>query len=193
MVVLQKSFFFTTLSIRGNIATSPASNICLMLGSSCNAPATHRFHWIRRFLGNRFGTGLVGGEFLEQIEATRDQLAKQGLDVTVAAISKTKPNEDGERQPWMLCDDEDGCTLEDVEAGLADPNAGEAGDFMKMASFLKSCSSNAVIVDATASEAVSDYYPKWLAEGVHVRLLVSIWGPLGWMPGLQPMCSACYT
>merc|ERR1719460_776693 len=87
------------------------------------------------------GTGLVGSEFLQQLESTRDQLEAQGLDVTVASISKTKPNEDGERQPWMLCDDEDGCTLEDVEAGLSDPNAGEAGDFMKMAAFLKSRSS----------------------------------------------------
>ena len=64
------------------------------------------------------GTGLVGGEFLEQLESTRDKLAKQGLEVIVASISKTKPDKDGERQPWMLCDDEEGCTLESVAQGI---------------------------------------------------------------------------
>ena len=114
------------------------------------------------------GTGLVGSEFLRQLETTRDKLEKQGLDVTVASISKTKPNQDGERQPWMLCDSEEGCTLDDVEQGIADPDAGEAGDFDKMADYLKSCAPHAIMVDATASEAVSDYYPKWLGKGVHV-------------------------
>jgi len=108
------------------------------------------------------GTGLVGSEFLQQIESTRDTLAAQGLDVTVAAISKTK---DG--KPWMLCDSS-GCTLDDVAKGLADAAAGEPGDFAKMAAFLKSCAPHAVMVDATASEAVSDCYASWLAEGVHV-------------------------
>ena len=114
------------------------------------------------------GTGLVGSEFLSQLEATRQMLEAQGLDVTVASISKTKPTADGERKPWMLCDDEAGCTLDDVEAGLEDPNAGEEGDFLKMADFLTGVSENAIIIDATASEAVSDYYSKWLAKGVHV-------------------------
>lgn len=114
------------------------------------------------------GTGLVGSEFLSQLEATRPMLEAQGLDVTVASISKTKPTADGERKPWMLCDDEAGCTLDDVEAGLEDPNAGEEGDFLKMADFLTGVSENAIIIDATASEAVSDYYSKWLAKGVHV-------------------------
>jgi len=114
------------------------------------------------------GTGLVGGEFLQQIEATRGMLEAQGLDVTVASISRTKPDADGERKPWMLCDSEEGCTLDDVESAISDPEAGEAGDFIKMASFLKECAPHAVIVDATASEVVSDYYAQWLASGVHV-------------------------
>ena len=114
------------------------------------------------------GTGLVGSEFLEQLESTRDLLVEQGLDVTVASISKTKPDADGERKPWMLCDDEDGCTLDDVDAGLKDPEAGEAGDFLKMADFLKGCAPHAIMIDATASEEVSNYYPKWLAKGVSV-------------------------
>ena len=34
----------------------------------------------------------------------------------------------------MLCDDEDGCTLEDVAAGIDDPEAGEAGEPSKAVS-----------------------------------------------------------
>ena len=32
----------------------------------------------------------------------------------MASISKTKANADGERKPWMLCDSEEGCSLESV-------------------------------------------------------------------------------
>ena len=131
-------------------------------------PAATSMRPLKKVAVGIVGTGLVGSEFLQQLESTRDMLTAQGLDVTVASISKTKPNEDGERQPWMLCDDEEGCTLDDVEAGLADPAAGEQGDFLKMADFVKSCSDHAVIIDATASEEVSDYYSQWLAKGVNV-------------------------
>ena len=34
--------------------------------------------------------------------------------------------------------------------------------------FLQESSEHAIIVDATASEAVSDFYPVWLGKGVHV-------------------------
>merc|ERR1719217_1708163 len=114
------------------------------------------------------GTGLVGAELLEQLESCKEALHKQGLDITVASISKTKPNADGERRPWMLCDSEEGCSLESVSEAMSDPAAGEEGDFVKMADFLKESSEHAIIVDATASEAVSDFYPVWLGKGVHV-------------------------
>ena len=42
--------------------------------------------------------------------------------------------------------------------------AGEAGDFVRMAEFLKATSPHAIMVDATASEAVSDFYPAWLSS-----------------------------
>jgi len=114
------------------------------------------------------GTGLVGAELLEQLEGCKAALQKQGLDITVASISKTKPNADGERKPWMLCDSEEGCSLDSVTDAMNDPEAGEEGDFVKMADFLKETSEHAIIVDATASEAVSDFYPVWLGKGVHV-------------------------
>ena len=112
------------------------------------------------------GTGLVGGELLKQIEEYGPALKKQGVELTVASISKTRMT-DGERKPWMLCEEGE-CTLDYVEEKIKDPAAGEEGDFLKMADFLKSVSPHAIMVDATASEAVSDYYPKWLAKGVHV-------------------------
>ena len=96
-----------------------------------------------------------------QLESCKATLQKQGLDITVASISKTKNNADGERKPWMLCDSEEGCSLDSVTDAMNDPEAGEEGDFVKMADFLKETSEHAIIVDATASEAVSDFYPVW--------------------------------
>ena len=83
------------------------------------------------------GTGLVGAELLSQLESCKDSLLKQGLDITVASISKTKPDADGERKPWMLCDSEEGCTLDSVSDAMEDPDAGQEGDFEVMADFLK--------------------------------------------------------
>jgi len=114
------------------------------------------------------GTGLVGAELLSQLESCKDSLLKQGLDITVASISKTKPDADGERKPWMLCDSEEGCTLDSVSDAMEDPDAGQEGDFEVMADFLKESSPHAIIIDATASEAVSEYYPLWLRKGVNV-------------------------
>ena len=136
--------------------------------TTTQTPSTNTIMMAKKVAVGVVGTGLVGSELLQQIEATRPLLEKQGLEITIASISKTKPDADGERKPWMLCDDEDGCTLEGVEDAMGDPDAGEAGDFNKMADFLKTVTPHAIIVDATASEAVSDYYPAWLAKGVNV-------------------------
>lgn len=115
------------------------------------------------------GTGLVGSEVLKQVDATSADLAKQGLQLHVAAISTRRDwTDSGERKPWMLCQDDEGCSIEGILADLNNPDLGEEGDFMKMADHLKSVSPHAILVDATASEVVSDFYPKWLAKGVHV-------------------------
>ena len=105
------------------------------------------------------GPGLVGSEVLRQIEATRPLLEQQGLDVTVTAISTSKR---------MICDDEDGCTLEDIEGILNDPSGGVDADLEQMAAKLQAAAPHAVMLDTTASEAVSDLYAPWLAAGVHV-------------------------
>ena len=113
------------------------------------------------------GPGLVGGELMAQIEATKPLLDKQGLEVTVAAISELKPDASGKLQGWQICSDKS-LSIADFKAALADPDAGEPGDFDKMADFLKSTAPHAVMFDTTASEIVSNMYPKWLAKGVHV-------------------------
>jgi len=61
---------------------------------------------------------------------------------------------------------EDWITLKDSKAAKWDD--GEAGDFAKMADFLKSKAPNAVIFDTTAAEPVSEMYATWLKKGVHV-------------------------
>ena len=99
---------------------------------------------------------------MKQMEATQALLSKRGLDVTVAAISELK---DG--KPWMICSDST-VTVEGFKAALADPEAGQAGDFLEMADHLKSVAPHAVMFDTTASEIVSNMYAPWLGRGVHV-------------------------
>ena len=63
------------------------------------------------------GTGLVGSELLQQIEGCKKQLAAQGLEITVASISKTKPDADGERQRKLRLLDEYNALLDKVVHG----------------------------------------------------------------------------
>eukprot|EP00978_Attheya_sp_CCMP212_P043222 scaffold278298_cov55-Attheya_sp.AAC.1 len=113
------------------------------------------------------GPGLVGGELLSQIEATSRQLEKQGLDVTVSAISELKHDADGVLQPWMICSDQT-VTKQAFQDALQDQATGQRGDFMQMADHLQSVADHAVMFDTTASEIVSNMYAGWLKKGVHV-------------------------
>ena len=70
------------------------------------------------------GPGLVGGEFMVQLEATQALLEKQGLDVVVAAVSELKPDANGKLQGWQICSDTS-LSIADFKAALADPAAGE--------------------------------------------------------------------
>mmetsp|Transcript_41448 Transcript_41448/g.48329 ORF Transcript_41448/g.48329 Transcript_41448/m.48329 type:complete len:411 (+) Transcript_41448:33-1265(+) len=115
------------------------------------------------------GPGLVGGELLQQIEATRPLLEQQGLEVVVAAISELKKDSDGKLQPWMICA-ETSISKSQFADALSDESesSGQPGDFVQMADHLKSCADHAVMFDTTASEIVSNCYSGWLAKGVHV-------------------------
>jgi aspartokinase/homoserine dehydrogenase 1 len=113
------------------------------------------------------GPGLVGGEVMAQLEATTALLEKQGLDVVMAAVSELKPDADGKLQGWQVCSDTS-LTIKGFKAALADPAAGEPGDFGKFADHLTGVAEHAVIIDTTASEFVSDMYDMWLGKGVHV-------------------------
>ena len=109
------------------------------------------------------GTGVVGGELFRQLEATKDSLLKHHkLDVKIAAVSSLK---DG--KSWQILSDK-GLTIAEYEAALKDPSKGEASDSTKLAAFLNSLDSNAVIFDCTASEQVSSQYEPWLRSGATV-------------------------
>lgn len=109
------------------------------------------------------GTGVVGGELFKQLEATKAKLLKDDkIDMTLAAVSTVKDD-----ASWMLCDDK-GISMKSFEGALAAKGTGQAGDFKAMAEFLLKSSKNAIIVDCTASEAVSEMYLPWLKMGCHV-------------------------
>ena len=104
------------------------------------------------------GPGLVGGALLKQMESTKAMLAANGMDVSVMAIASKK---DGKE--WMMCR-EKWITLQ--EAKDAKWDMGEAGDLKKMAEYLKSKAPNAVIIDTTSAEPVSEMYATWLKVSI---------------------------
>jgi aspartokinase/homoserine dehydrogenase 1 len=104
------------------------------------------------------GPGLVGGALLKQMESTQATLAANGMDVSVMAIASKK---DGKE--WMMCR-EKWITLQ--EAKDAKWDMGEAGDLKKMAEYLKSKAPNAVIIDTTSAEPVSEMYATWLKVSI---------------------------
>mmetsp|Transcript_80320 Transcript_80320/g.117740 ORF Transcript_80320/g.117740 Transcript_80320/m.117740 type:complete len:370 (-) Transcript_80320:151-1260(-) len=115
---------------------------------------------VKRVAIGMVGPGLVGAEVLRQLEATKDILKANDMDVTVSCIADLK-----EGKPWMMCK-ESWISLDEAQkATYAD---GEAGDFEKMATYLKSIAPHAVIFDTTAAEPVSNMYASWLKKGCHV-------------------------
>mmetsp|Transcript_94 Transcript_94/g.311 ORF Transcript_94/g.311 Transcript_94/m.311 type:complete len:930 (+) Transcript_94:104-2893(+) len=104
------------------------------------------------------GPGQIGSTLMKQIsEQVKTLHETLGVDLRVVAISSSKK---------MLLD-ERGIDLknwkEAFEASTTKADLVEFGAFLN-----RTYIPNSVIVDTTASDAVSDMYDKWLASGIHV-------------------------
>ena len=113
------------------------------------------------------GPGALGEEFMLYIEATRRRLEQQGVEIIVAAVSEQKPDAFGTLKDWQICSQKS-LSVADFKSALADPEAGEPGDLVKMSDFLLSQAPHAIVVDTTTSEEVGDMYPEWFGKGIHV-------------------------
>jgi aspartokinase/homoserine dehydrogenase 1 len=123
--------------------------------------ATHSAFYLSNLtlsLGLVGGTGLVGAEFLRQLQAQAETLRRdRKIDIQVRGITNSKK---------MLLS-EKGIPLAEWQARLE--KDGKPADLDEFARFLKpSHHPHSVIVDSTASAEIPLRYPAWLRSGLHV-------------------------
>lgn len=101
------------------------------------------------------GAGVVGGALLTQLAAQTSRLRDAfGIDLRVRAIATSD-------QMWVHNQQLDATTWRDGDSQPLDLEA--------FANFVDTeALPHAVIVDATASDAVADHYAEWLSRGIHV-------------------------
>jgi len=120
--------------------------------------AAHTGFWLspQTFAIGVIGPGQVGAAFLEQLRSARPQLLQKNLDLRLRAIASSRRMLLAERsvpEDWKPA----------FEA------ASTALDLEKFVEHLLSAHlPHTLIVDCSSSAEVADYYPHWLAAGIHV-------------------------
>ncbi|GAB0491349.1 hypothetical protein MMPV_002602 [Pyropia vietnamensis] len=106
------------------------------------------------------GTGLVGGTLLEQIQSQAASLrADFGVDIRVRGLATSRK--------MLLAPD--ALDLDSWADELATEGATVPLDLDAFSDHIRDATlPHAVIFDCTASEALSPYYPRWLAAGIHI-------------------------
>jgi len=99
------------------------------------------------------GFGLVGRELAAQILQESPSLSKEGIDLKVVAVARSK---------FMQLSEGGLSGLEAMGAG------GEATDLKKLGEFLASQPGKKVIIDNTAGEEPCEFYTAWLSSGCDV-------------------------
>ena len=104
------------------------------------------------------GPGNVGRALLGQLEATRERLKHEAnLDLRLRGIASSRR---------MVLSDQHLAT--DDPAGLL-ADKGQPLDLDALADFIDDDHlPHAVLIDCTASDAIAELYPEWLARGLHV-------------------------
>lgn len=103
------------------------------------------------------GPGKVGRVFLDQVRMAAPRLLHAwGLDIRLRAVADS-------RHMWLDCDDE---ALNGRTGGAQTWRPPALDDFSSYVAHRDG--DVAVLADCTASEAVADHYPSWIAAGLHV-------------------------
>ncbi len=151
------------VNIRAIAQGASERNISVAIGAADAARALRATH-AAFFLSPQtisvgvLGPGNVGAAFVEQLARQREELRERAnLDLRVRAIADSKHllSADGE------------LALEGWRERLND--SAQASDLDALADHVKAAHlPHAVIVDLSASNAVADRYPDWLAWGIHI-------------------------
>lgn len=104
------------------------------------------------------GTGLIGGQLLDQIAEQRATLAEDyGLDLRVAGLANSKN---------MLCCKREGISLSNWREQL---DAGDAADMPALIERMKALKvSGAIFIDCTASQKITEYYEEILKARISI-------------------------
>lgn len=153
------AFARSSVNIRVIAQGASERNISVAIASADAARALRAAHaafWLspQTLSIGLIGPGKVGTALLAQIEAARERLLRERrLDLRVRGVATS-------RRMWLG---------EAAQAAHWDAATQEGSDLTAFASHVKAEHlPHALIIDCSASDAVADHYPAWLAAGIHV-------------------------
>jgi aspartokinase/homoserine dehydrogenase 1 len=149
------------VNIRAIAQGASERNISVAIGSAqatVALRAAHAAFWLSRQIISigLIGPGKVGEALLDQISAAAPRLRREAnLDLRLRAIMSTK---------YLLTDERDlGSNWRNRDANFV------GGDLDLFVEHLRAAHlPHAIILDCSASGAVAEHYPAWLAAGIHV-------------------------
>jgi aspartokinase/homoserine dehydrogenase 1 len=149
------------VNIRAIAQGASERNISVAIGSAqatVALRAAHAAFWLSRqtISIGLIGPGKVGEALLDQISAAAPRLRREAnLDLRLRAIMSTK---------YLLTDERDlGSNWRNRDANFV------GGDLDLFVEHLRAAHlPHAIIIDCSASGAVAEHYPTWLAAGIHV-------------------------
>ncbi|MGZ3723093.1 MAG: bifunctional aspartate kinase/homoserine dehydrogenase I [Bdellovibrionales bacterium] len=160
--------FFTALGRSGVSVSAIAQgsserNISAVIQSKDSVKALRTVHSSfilphQTFSIGMIGVGLIGGTFLKQLNSRLDELRRvRKVDFKIRALANSKT--------MLLSEDE--IQLDQWEAQLT--AQGQPLDLKRFAAHLSlSHIPHSVLIEATASSALSPHYCEWLTQGLHV-------------------------
>jgi aspartokinase/homoserine dehydrogenase 1 len=141
-------------------------NVCALPPPALPRPpqihAQPAFHRRRTLAVGLIGPGRVGAALLAQLRAAQPRLAREtGLELQLCGVAAS-------RRMWLDCDDPELTRADDESPGQR-AEIWRPSNLDEFAAHVRGrVRRPAVLVDATASDAVVNHYPDWLASGLHV-------------------------
>lgn len=130
------------------------------------------------------GPGRVGSALLAQLRAAQARLARDtGLELKLCGVAASK-------RMWLDCDDPE-LNRFALDHGNDRAQIWRPGNLDEFAAHVRGTDGrHALLIDCSASDAVTEHYPGWLAAGLHVVTPNKLAGS-GPLPRWQAIRAAC--
>ncbi len=143
-----------SLCIAPSIRSAPldAARVSALLSRLAPVPSSRQ----RSLTLGLIGPGRVGSALLAQLRIAQPRLARDSaLQLRLRGVL-------GRSRMWLDCDDDQ------LNARQGGAQVWRPNDLDAFAGHVCGPGDHAVLVDCSASNAVADYYPRWLTAGIHV-------------------------